>query len=202
MVSKVCPIAEHAKKSPHSLALITDKVSISYLELEKKVGRVTKYLQGINGSAGKKVVFLAHRNIETVCLFFALFRCGMIACPLNPKLPQKTVETFTQELDDFLFLDPIQLFQASYSSEITSVPELDFTKTATMLATSGSSQKPKIVCHTLNNHYYSSLGFCESISLQENDHWLLSLPLFMSAAYPFCFAVFFKELALSFQKKV
>ena len=192
MVSQVCPIAEHAKKRPQNLALITDKVSISYLELEKEVGRLAKYLQSINSSRKKKIVFLAHKNIETVCLFFALFRNSMIACPINPKLPQKGIETFTQELDDFLFLDPIQLFQASCSSEITASPELDFTKTATMLATSGSSQKPKIACHTLNNHYYSSLGFCENISLQENDRWLLSLPLFHVSGLSILFRCFFQ----------
>jgi O-succinylbenzoic acid--CoA ligase len=49
---------------------------------------------------------------------------------------------------------------------------------ATILFTSGTTQLPKAVLHTMGNHYYSALGANENIPFTPGDRWLLSLPIY------------------------
>jgi len=48
----------------------------------------------------------------------------------------------------------------------------------TIIFTSGSTNTPKAVLHTLENHYYSSLGSNENIKFEKEDKWLIVLPLY------------------------
>jgi len=49
---------------------------------------------------------------------------------------------------------------------------------ASIIFTSGSSGSPRAALHTIANHYYSALGSNENIGFNEEDTWLLSLPLY------------------------
>ena len=49
---------------------------------------------------------------------------------------------------------------------------------ASIIFTSGSTNKPRAVLHTAGNHYYSALGSNENIKLSPQDIWLLCLPLY------------------------
>lgn len=48
----------------------------------------------------------------------------------------------------------------------------------TIIFTSGSTDTPKAVLHTLENHFYSSLGSNENIKFDKKDKWLIVLPLY------------------------
>ncbi len=49
---------------------------------------------------------------------------------------------------------------------------------ASIIFTSGTTDKPRAVMHTAGNHYYSALGSNENIILSPQDIWLLCLPLY------------------------
>ncbi len=50
-------------------------------------------------------------------------------------------------------------------------------KIATILHTSGTSNEPKAVVHTLDNHLASARNACLKLNLNRKDRWLLRLPL-------------------------
>ncbi len=54
----------------------------------------------------------------------------------------------------------------------------DVKNAATLLFTSGSTANPKIAYHSLENYEFSARGTNEVLKLNQEDRWLLSLPLF------------------------
>lgn len=97
-------------------------------------------------------IFVAHRTVETIALFFALWRRDRVACPLSPRLPPQALADAIKQLD------PNQPF-------------------ATLLFTSGTSNRPKIAAHSRDNHLQSALGAIPLLNLSENSRYLLNLPL-------------------------
>jgi O-succinylbenzoic acid--CoA ligase len=69
--------------------------------------------------------------------------------------------------------DEGRLFQHSASDRFISLDQ-----EATIIATSGTSARPKAVLHTYGNHYYSAAGSNRNIKVHPGDRWLLSLPLY------------------------
>src|SRR5690625_789525 len=47
-----------------------------------------------------------------------------------------------------------------------------------MMYTSGTTGLPKAVVHTYGNHWWSAIGSLLNLGHEENDKWLLTLPMF------------------------
>ena len=64
---------------------------------------------------------------------------------------------------------------------ILNLKSLDFNdiinNDASIIFSSGSTGNSKAVLHTIGNHYYNALGSNYNIKLNNNDRWLISLPL-------------------------
>lgn len=137
----------------------------NYLDFEAHVEGMCAQLKSYPHD---KVAFWAHTSPETVYLFFAIWKLGKIACPLNIRLPscQHELARLGTELFSPKMPEPLQPISWEWNED----------NLATMLFTSGSSGTPKIACHTIGNHLYSAKG--SPIPLELGDRWLLSLPLF------------------------
>jgi O-succinylbenzoic acid--CoA ligase len=115
-----------------------------------------------------KVAFWAAASPESVYLFFACWKLGKIACPLNTRLPSCEKELARLETELFIPQQPQQLPPVPW--------EWNENNLATMVFTSGTTGTPKIACHTIAHHLYNAKG--SAIPLCSQDRWLLSLPLF------------------------
>ncbi len=168
-----CPISYHASENPSALALICGKQQITYKQADL-------YIEGIIDSLKIKplttVSFYPTHSPITPLLFFALFRIGAIAFPLNPNLPSTTAT---------LDIEQIKLTAGKQKTRIFSLNTM-----ATHLTTSGSTGKPKIACHSLGNHIYSAYGSNEKMPIHLGDRYLLSLPCFHIAGIAILFRTF------------
>src|SRR5699024_3373721 len=71
-------------------------------------------------------------------------------------------------------------------SEINKLPvkdikladEIDLSTSFTMMFTSGTTGKPKMVVHTYGNHWWSANASTLNLGLQQDDKWLLTLPMY------------------------
>jgi O-succinylbenzoic acid--CoA ligase len=176
MVKMLCPVALQAKKNPMALAVETTSDSLSYQELDKLLSQLVKHFLSLGIRKGARIAFVAPTECKTVILLLALLRMGAIACPISPKFPQVQIDDLTQRLKSsyFVHLDSL-VFNAS---PCLIDPIIDTEQSFTFLATSGSSGKGKIACHTFENYLASALATHLPLQLSKGSRWLLSLPLY------------------------
>lgn len=127
------------------------------------------------------VPFFAVLSPEVIFLFFALWKIGKIAYPLNPKVPYEG-PLFNPRLPE-----PKKPKPWDWKEE----------NLATIIATSGSSGKPKLACHTIGNHLYSALGSLAVVPLQKDDAWKLDLPLYHVGGIAILFRCYFARAIMA-----
>ncbi len=176
-----CPLTQHP---PDAVALSTTTQQLTYGELDSYVEGVRQYLSLKTDS---RVAFVATPSLQTILLFFALFREGAIACPLSHRIPKEQIPTHLATLSatHFFAVDTLPLTPVR-----SNAPTLSLDHLATFLFTSGSSGTPKVACHTLGNHYYNALSLLSPLSLSRDSRWLLSLPLFHVSGIAILFRIF------------
>lgn len=172
----LCPIALQVKENPTALAIETPLNSLSYQELDQLLSQLVNYLFSLGISKGARIAFIAPTSFRAIILLLALLRMGAIACPINPKFPQIQIEDLIQRLkpSHFINLDTLVFTASSYQTD----PIIDTEQLFTFLATSGSSGKSKIACHTFENYLTSALATHLPLQLSKSSRWLLSLPLY------------------------
>jgi o-succinylbenzoate---CoA ligase len=125
------------------------------------------YIEGMCRQVEKfpheRVSFWGHSTPEVILTFFAIWKLGRIACPINTRLPVAPTDLFT----------PVMPTPA-----VPTKTEWDLNKPALFISTSGSSGTPKIACLTMGNLVYSALGSNQLIPLTPADCWGMTLPLF------------------------
>jgi o-succinylbenzoate---CoA ligase len=150
--------------------LIGDQISWDFPIFE---GYVEEMCKQIKSFPYDHVAFLALPTPEVILSFFATWKLGKIACPINFRLPTPPVF----ELKTKLFTPQMPDKPASSTSKFSFL-ECDKEKTAVILFTSGSTGKPKSAKLSFNNILKSAEGSNQIIPLHEKDLWALSLPLF------------------------
>jgi O-succinylbenzoic acid--CoA ligase len=173
MSDLLCPLFEWAKKDPLHPCIVTTGRSWSYQEIDALVAGVCVELKG---RSIQKLAFIATPSVNTILLILAALRLGIIACPLSAKLPSEQIPDALAQLGTPQFLDSNRL---TVQPQVSSTPPfLNRKALATFLFTSGSSGRPKIACHSVDNHYLSALGILEALSLKKASRYQLSLPLY------------------------
>lgn len=191
-----CPLSEAARRYKDLPALITDNHIINYDQYNRLVASAASRLKDADVAAGERIAIVSSNSIEFPILLMALFRVGAVACPVSPRLPQQTVAEYIKRIRCSKIFDLTNRLYIDKSLGITTLPVaeiIDFTSAgttpsgdhfvsldqeATIIATSGTSTRPKAVLHTYGNHYYSAIGSNKNIKVQPGDRWLLSLPLY------------------------
>lgn len=197
-----CPFSLYRRKTPKHLALISESKIWTYEECEKLIQGSISFLKKEGIKAGDPVAILPTKDFRTPLLFFALFRLGAIACPINTYHP---LDTLSQKLDklktscllypDETILPRVKQNTLPFSRIIQEGREsgqtfLEKNNRATYLFTSGTTADPKIACHSLGNHYYSALGSNSYMPISAGDRYFLSLPLYHIAGIALLFRTF------------
>jgi len=196
MADMQCPLAQAAEIFKDLPALITNNQTITYAEYYQLVATAAAKLHRSGVVADQRVAIVSVNSVEYTILLMALFHLGAVACPISPRLPEKSILEYMEkikctklfDLSHQLTIDMPLQFQKLAAAEI-----VDFTATdkaprndsfisldqdATIIGTSGTSGQPKAVLHTYGNHYYSAVGSNKNIKVQPGNRWLLSLPLY------------------------
>ncbi|MGB3681295.1 MAG: o-succinylbenzoate--CoA ligase [Rubrobacteraceae bacterium] len=187
-----CPLREKALETPHAPAIVEAGGIMAYAELDARVSSTARLLREAGYETGSRVAIHLTTDARYVVLLLALLRIGTIACPISQRLPVRAVSSLARRIGchglisedrrladainpDDLVVEPGFRKSEEERSDRLWIP-LD--RAATVVATSGSSGRPKAALHTFGNHYYSALGSGTNITLSGGDRWLLSLPLY------------------------
>lgn len=160
-----CPINEASHFSQDLTAIIGENFSLSYKELNILIENKMKELENFSLKAGDLLAIYTSSKIETISLFFASWRLGASICPLNFNLPEKHVQISIDELKPKLFYDGAYHCFEGRKIQAQSL----------LLFTSGSTGNPKIAQLSLMSLLINAQN---SLDLEPNDRYLLSLPLY------------------------
>jgi acyl-CoA synthetase (AMP-forming)/AMP-acid ligase II len=157
-----------AQKYPSATALFCGERRISYRELDESSSRLAVWLLERGLQRGDRVAIHWCNSIETVQLFFAIFKAGLIAVPINLRLKAPEAAWILQHSQALLcFSEPTlapiteearascpalgsiltQLPEAETESS-SPLPEIKTDQPAIILYTSGSTARPKGATHS------------------------------------------------------
>ncbi|MEM8727999.1 MAG: AMP-binding protein [Chlamydiota bacterium] len=209
-----CPFSLYARKTPNDLALISKGERWSYVDCEIFIEGIGSSLKDFGVKAPDPIAILSSKKFPTPLIFFALFRLGAIACPIDTDHPLETLPRRLDELGALFLLYPDEIklpkinrialpFSKIFRKGKPSGQRfLEKKQHATYLFTSGTTAKPKIACHTLGNHYYSALGSNAYLPIEKGDRYLLSLPVHHIAGIALLFRTFLAGATVALGKEV
>ncbi len=90
-------ISQWAMIRPTATAITSDDVSITYLELSKRINKLVDFLLSVGIRKGDRVAVLLHNRKEYIEIFFALSKLGGIIVPLNWRLASSEIQFILQD---------------------------------------------------------------------------------------------------------
>ncbi len=191
-----CPLFESAIISKHETALISGSQAFLFSDLDEMASRVARNLKRAGIAPGTRVAIYLENSWQYVAILWGCWRAGVVACPLNTRLPREAVfeqiryigatalvarvaNPRSESTAALRVLSPDELlvYRERDEDEVDGWP-MRLDAPATIVFTSGSSGAPKAAEHSIANHYYNARGSNRNIRLSSRDRWLLSLPLY------------------------
>lgn len=190
--AQYCPLRQQAVTRPHAPALCLGDDTWNYAFWDRAITGYEQALQEQGLKRGDRVLVAAHPSATYVTLLWALFRQGIVACPVNPALPEAAFQEWAQ------FLHVRAVYSDDLESKLPSLPLLEvptppqkdeqatrhtplplsLSEGAVVIQTSGSTGKPKAALLSLYNFLVAAQFAWKNMPLEPGDRWLLSLPLF------------------------
>jgi O-succinylbenzoic acid--CoA ligase len=186
-----------AQKQPGAIALVTPEINLTYSQYAALVIKAAAALESIGLKPGDRLALAAENRLEYIVLIMALWEIGAVAVPISPRFPPAQIHQICRWLGCAHWVGPYSSDWAAGSGvnpifieEMVSISRNDnpwqtppsrpfsLEQPATILLTSGTTQWPKAVLHSVGNHYFSALGANENIPFIQGDRWLLSLPIY------------------------
>ena len=193
-----CPLEEAAERYGQRPAVVSGSRVVSYAEFHDRVAQMTAALRRAGCNPGERVAILAPNSPDYLVWLLALLRLGAVCCPMNTRLPNRTVADLLRRIDcrklvaqvpdeeglgditsDVKILQGGDLPAAGWPlEEDAQGSTMPLDRPATIVFTSGSTGIPKAVLHSYGNYYYNALGCNRNLPLTAGDRWLLDLPLY------------------------
>lgn len=161
-----CPVAYWSHRTPDEIAVM-DKSPITYRQLNAEIRAVQEQLDYPEGAVIYKD---ASSEFRFVVYLFALWRQGLVCCPINPGLSPSLRE------DTILKHGAHPLKLSIHTKQISE--EISLETPCLQLMTSGTTSTPKIAVFSFENLWINAKTANYALGLTEADRWVASLPRF------------------------
>ncbi len=94
-----CPLEEAAERHRDRPAFVSGARAVSYAEFHQRVARVTAALRRAGCNPGERVAILAPNSPDYLVWLLAVLRLGGVCCPMNTRLPHRTVADLLRRVD-------------------------------------------------------------------------------------------------------
>lgn len=177
MAELTCPIRLYAQQQSARPALSYAGLTLSYQQLDARLNALQQQLLQHGIRSGQPLFICSSNTVELVMLLWACWREQVVCCPINPSFPVLKQQELQQRVHaSYRWPSPELRFDFSQEQFSDQACQLDDAALSNLIFTSGSSGTPKIVAHRLANHLANARG--SLVPIEQNDAWLLSLPLF------------------------
>jgi malonyl-CoA/methylmalonyl-CoA synthetase len=192
----VLPIVAQASKYKNNTAIYSDGRSFTYEELINQSEQLASII--LNGSKDlneARVAFMVNPGFGYVQTLWAIWQAGGVAVPLCITHPLPSLEYVLEDtaatililsaeyltiLEPYIQTHPIRVILLESFSEtnfISTLPEIDTSRKALILYTSGTTNKPKGVVTTHENIEAQITTLVTSWEWSSSDHVICVLPL-------------------------
>ncbi len=192
-------LADRVSKDPDKVFLFSeaDGRQWTYAEFENAVNRTANMLLANDISRGNVVSLLLPNSAEYVISYFACFKIGAVAGPVNSLLKTEEVSWVIQNSEAKLvlagsesvdrlgtaLLPPVIVFDneevvTKDRSDLLDEIDLDLNDEAIIIYTSGTTGKPKGCLLTHGNLIANARQITKWLGFTENDRLLTVMPLF------------------------
>lgn len=143
-----------------------------------------KVLRSMGIKPADRLALYDHNSVEYAMLMICCWQMGVVACPISPYLSLTTAKEYANRIGakHFFKRDEIKRAVSFDARQQLYAPDvldpIDPNQEAVIIATSGSTREPKAVVLTWGNLLMSAKGSKAVIPFNQEDGWLLSLPLF------------------------
>ena len=176
-------LARRAAATPSATALVLDKGSLTYRELDERVTAMAGRLRECDAAAGDTITLCATPGAETVTALFGLWRAGCVAVPLHERLTPSEVDRARRIVKSTLHIDKQTLHylnQSNPASQLRPARPLpnrlaSFPNVVACILTSGSSGAPKALGFTRDAFAASVSAVASRLDLTATDRWGLCL---------------------------
>jgi len=188
-------LAWRATVTPERPALLWRDQCWTFARLAAEADALARRLAGLGVVPGDRVAACLGNRPELVVLVHAVSRLGAVLVPLNVRLTAGELQAQLADAEPRLVLveagtrDTVAGWPGAVvdvDRDLARLPEpasplqreIDSGAVHTLVYTSGTTGRPKGVCLTYGNHWWSALGSQLNLGVTPNDRWLLCLPLF------------------------
>lgn len=192
-------LSQRAAINPETTALIYQDKIFTYRDLDGLAVEAYSAFKGLGVKKGDIIGVLMPNVPEFIILIHALARVGAVLLPINTRLTQLEIAAILKPVDvEWLFvhdetkdilkgaeLDGINIIaweeiKPGEESSAAHDPETDlnFEDIQGIYFTSGTTGTPKGAMLTFGNIFWSSVGSAMRLDSQNNDKWLICMPLY------------------------
>jgi acyl-CoA synthetase (AMP-forming)/AMP-acid ligase II len=187
-------LERNAARMPQKTALVTDTRTLSWSELDEEAEHAAAAIDALLPDSDEQLVIamLLANSWEFVVLYLGIMKLGYIAAPVDPSFKSLEIKAIVKKLEPALFLRgekfkkiSVDGITAADASEVLTGEGSGYSKVrrpaaeqvASLLFTSGTTGKPKIVPNTHHNHLWSIEACAERWGWDADDTLLISLPM-------------------------
>jgi long-chain acyl-CoA synthetase len=195
-------LTESVAKFPDKIALVIGNHSYTYQKLDDLTRRLANSFikQGIK--PGDCIAFLLPNSLEIILCYYACFRIGAIAVPVNSQFNQELILYVVKQSTPRIFITtsdyykdlpkdhigrcylisgaiaPVKDFQELLLSEpLTQFPTIEAHQPALIFFTSGTTGLPKAVVHTHHSLIQGTKNQIAQIQMNHRDKTLVMFPV-------------------------
>jgi long-chain acyl-CoA synthetase len=188
-----------AAKYPCKTALIAGGETMSYQSLEESASRLARWLVSQGLRPGDRIAMHWPNSVPTVQLFFAAFKAGLIAVPVNTRLkPAEITYIFGHSQAVICFSEPSLAHLAKQAAEacpqpprilselplepsFATLPEVNADAPAAIMYTSGTTARPKGVTQS-HRSLFEGTRLVEQEDFVQHDDVAVTLTPMMHAS--------------------
>jgi acyl-coenzyme A synthetase/AMP-(fatty) acid ligase len=200
LMNLIEPILWHARKQPHTAAIIEREQTITYGELADRVLRTAGHLVKLGIVRGDQVALCLNDDSQNIVALLAVAHLGATAVPIDararPAERARIVDAFqlrlalaTQESEKGIDCPKVVLDAAWHSAvaaaDRTAAAAADWHTPIAALASSGTTGVPKFTIATHFEYHFHVAAYLE-VMPPRRHRYLSTLPLYFSAGRLSC----------------
>lgn len=189
-------LTKQAELSPNRIAIEwEDGRRVTFHQLKTRSQQLARKLANSGVKKGSHVAILSPNSMEMVTAIHALSYLGAVIVLLNIRLTAeelnfqvKDAEVSHLLTDDSMLetgqklnvnvITSFTMAEKSAEKDVALQEEINLDDPFTIMYTSGTTGFPKGVVHTYGNHWWSAISSALNLGLNQEDKWLIPLPLF------------------------